>query len=134
VLTIEQLANTPGWSLERLLGGAAGEKLAALVPGPIQVRNLQQLPCGLGQARRTIRLLIVGLAPCIETDDSRTRGNRDEDANTLGRRQKRAATKTHWDRDRNARYVDSFLRLFLFVFALMAATGEGRTFGIALIQ
>src|SRR5438132_4910933 len=30
VLTIGQLANTPGWSLERLLGPAAGEKLAAL--------------------------------------------------------------------------------------------------------
>ena len=32
VRTIGQLANTPGWSLERLLGPAAGEKLAAL-PG-----------------------------------------------------------------------------------------------------
>src|SRR5215468_2309269 len=30
VLTIGQLASTPGWSLERLLGPAAGEKLAAL--------------------------------------------------------------------------------------------------------
>jgi DNA polymerase IV len=30
VLTIGQLAKTPGWSLERLLGCAAGEKLAAL--------------------------------------------------------------------------------------------------------
>ena len=30
VLTIGQLAETPGWSLERLLGRAAGEKLAAL--------------------------------------------------------------------------------------------------------
>jgi DNA polymerase IV len=30
VLTIGQLANTPGWSLERLLGPAAGEKLIAL--------------------------------------------------------------------------------------------------------
>ncbi len=30
VETIGQLANTPGWSLERLLGSAAGEKLAAL--------------------------------------------------------------------------------------------------------
>src|SRR6202011_5452032 len=30
VLTIGQLAETPGWSLERLLGPAAGEKLAAL--------------------------------------------------------------------------------------------------------
>jgi DNA polymerase-4 len=30
VLTIGQLATTPGWSLERLLGSAAGEKLAAL--------------------------------------------------------------------------------------------------------
>ena len=30
VLTIGQLADTPGWSLERLLGPAAGEKLAAL--------------------------------------------------------------------------------------------------------
>jgi DNA polymerase-4 len=30
VLTIGQLATTPGWSLERLLGPAAGEKLAAL--------------------------------------------------------------------------------------------------------
>ena len=30
VLTIGQLANTPGWSLARLLGPAAGEKLAAL--------------------------------------------------------------------------------------------------------
>src|SRR5262244_1035092 len=30
VLTIGQLANTPGWSLKRLLGSAAGEKLAAL--------------------------------------------------------------------------------------------------------
>src|SRR6201996_5619379 len=30
VETIGQIANTPGWSLERLLGPAAGEKLAAL--------------------------------------------------------------------------------------------------------
>src|SRR5947208_13794629 len=30
VLTIGQLAKTPGWSLERLLGPGAGEKLAAL--------------------------------------------------------------------------------------------------------
>src|SRR6202008_2629263 len=30
VRTIGQLAETPGWSLERLLGSAAGEKLAAL--------------------------------------------------------------------------------------------------------
>src|ERR1700726_2144555 len=30
VLTFGQLARTPGWSLERLLGLAAGEKLAAL--------------------------------------------------------------------------------------------------------
>jgi DNA polymerase-4 len=30
VVTIGQLATTPGWSLERLLGPAAGEKLAAL--------------------------------------------------------------------------------------------------------
>src|SRR5436190_19061586 len=30
VLTIGQLTTTPGWSLERLLGPAAGEKLAAL--------------------------------------------------------------------------------------------------------
>ena len=30
VLTIGQLAKTPGWSLERLLGPAAGEKLSAL--------------------------------------------------------------------------------------------------------
>jgi DNA polymerase-4 len=30
VTTIRQLANTPGWSLERLLGPAAGEKLSAL--------------------------------------------------------------------------------------------------------
>src|SRR6478672_1792109 len=30
VETIGQLANTPGWSLERLLGPAAGEKLSAL--------------------------------------------------------------------------------------------------------
>jgi DNA polymerase IV len=30
VLTIGQLANTPGWSLEQLLGPAVGEKLAAL--------------------------------------------------------------------------------------------------------
>ncbi len=30
VLTIGQLAGTPGWTLERLLGPAAGEKLAAL--------------------------------------------------------------------------------------------------------
>jgi DNA polymerase-4 len=30
VLTIGQLAKTPGWSLKRLLGPAAGEKLAAL--------------------------------------------------------------------------------------------------------
>jgi len=30
VKTIGQLANTPGWSLERLLGPAAGQKLAAL--------------------------------------------------------------------------------------------------------
>ena len=30
VLTIGQLAKTPGWSLERLLGPGAGGKLAAL--------------------------------------------------------------------------------------------------------
>src|SRR3954452_7421821 len=30
VVTVGQLAKTPGWSLERLLGPAAGEKLAAL--------------------------------------------------------------------------------------------------------
>ena len=30
VLTIGQLAKTPGWSVERLLGPAAGQKLAAL--------------------------------------------------------------------------------------------------------
>jgi DNA polymerase-4 len=30
VLTIGQLAKTPGWSLQQLLGSAAGEKLAAL--------------------------------------------------------------------------------------------------------
>src|SRR3954464_10750933 len=40
VATIDQLANTPGWSLEDLLGPAAGEKLAALswnrAPPPIK--------------------------------------------------------------------------------------------------
>jgi DNA polymerase-4 len=43
VLTIGQLAKTPGWSLERLLGPAAGEKLAALAwnrdPREIKVRR-----------------------------------------------------------------------------------------------
>src|SRR4051795_2389121 len=43
VLTIGQLAKTPGWSLERLLGPAAGEKLAALAwnrdPREIKTRN-----------------------------------------------------------------------------------------------
>jgi DNA polymerase IV len=40
VLTIGQLAMTPGWSLERLLGAAAGEKLAALAwnRGPREIR------------------------------------------------------------------------------------------------
>jgi DNA polymerase-4 len=43
VLTIGQLAKTPGWSLERLLGPAAGEKLAALAwnrdPREIETRQ-----------------------------------------------------------------------------------------------
>jgi DNA polymerase-4 len=43
VLTIGQHATTPGWSLERLLGPAAGEKLAALAwnrdPREIKVRQ-----------------------------------------------------------------------------------------------
>jgi DNA polymerase-4 len=43
VLTIGQLANTPGWSLEQLLGPAAGEKLAALArnrdPRAIRTHN-----------------------------------------------------------------------------------------------
>ena len=43
VLTIGQLAKTPGWSLERLLGPAAGEKLAALAwnrdPREIKVKR-----------------------------------------------------------------------------------------------
>ena len=46
VLTIGQLANTPGWSLERLLGPAAGEKLAALAwnrdPREIQTHRRAQ--------------------------------------------------------------------------------------------
>lgn len=43
ITTIGQLAATPGWSLERLLGHAAGEKLAALAwnrdPRAIKVRH-----------------------------------------------------------------------------------------------
>jgi DNA polymerase-4 len=41
VTTIGQLAKTPGWSLERLLGPAAGEKLAALAwnRDPRQIRT-----------------------------------------------------------------------------------------------
>jgi DNA polymerase-4 len=43
VLTIGQLARTPGWSLERLLGPAAGEKLVALAwnrdPRAIETRR-----------------------------------------------------------------------------------------------
>ena len=41
VLTIGQLAETPGWSLERLLGPAAGEKLAALARncGPREIKT-----------------------------------------------------------------------------------------------
>ena len=43
VATIGQLATTPGWSLERLLGPAAGEKLAALAwnrdPRQIRIRH-----------------------------------------------------------------------------------------------
>src|SRR5260221_9164764 len=39
VLTIGQLAKTPGWALERLLGPAAGGELAALAwdPGPTEI-------------------------------------------------------------------------------------------------
>src|SRR6266566_3744247 len=41
VLTIGQLARTPGWSLERLLGPAAGEKLSALAwnRGPREIKT-----------------------------------------------------------------------------------------------
>jgi DNA polymerase IV len=43
VLTIGQLAKTPGWSLDRLLGGAASEKLTALAfnrdPRPVKTQR-----------------------------------------------------------------------------------------------
>jgi DNA polymerase-4 len=44
VLTIGQLAKTPGWSLERLLGPAAGQKLAALARNrdPRQIKPRRQ--------------------------------------------------------------------------------------------
>jgi DNA polymerase-4 len=44
VVTIGQLATTPGWSLEHLLGPAAGEKLAALAwnRDPRQIRTRQR--------------------------------------------------------------------------------------------
>src|SRR6202790_1014696 len=52
VLTIGQLAKTPGWSLERLLGPAAGEKLAALAwnRDPRQIKAHRRAQSAGGQS------------------------------------------------------------------------------------
>src|ERR1700724_1836020 len=54
VLTIGQLARTPGWSLERLLGSAAGKKLAALAwnRDPREIRTHR--PAGSAGAQSAI--------------------------------------------------------------------------------
>lgn len=61
VETIGQLANTPGWSLERLLGPAAGEKLAALAwnrdSRPIRTRH---------RARSAGAQSAIGRKPAVE--------------------------------------------------------------------
>ena len=61
VETIGQLANTPGWSLERLLGPAAGEKLAALAwnrdPRRIRTRH---------RARSAGAQSAIGRKPAVE--------------------------------------------------------------------
>jgi nucleotidyltransferase/DNA polymerase involved in DNA repair len=65
VLTIGQLAKTPGWSLERLLGPAAGAKLAALAwnRDPRKIKTHR----GLDQQERSRRL--VGSLPTSEFFD-----------------------------------------------------------------
>jgi DNA polymerase-4 len=77
VLTIGQLATTPGWSLERLLGPAAGEKLAALAwnrdPREIRCRRRArsagaQSAIGRKPAEaRVIRPILLHLADRITT-------------------------------------------------------------------
>ena len=61
VLTIGQLAHTPGWSLERLLGPAAGEKLAALAwnRDPRHVKSYQR-------ARSAGAQSALGRKPAVE--------------------------------------------------------------------
>ena len=72
VTTIGQLARTPGWSLERLLGPAAGEKLAALAwnrdprrAGDPSARPLGRRAIGAGQEacdRHIVRPTLLHLA------------------------------------------------------------------------
>jgi DNA polymerase IV len=61
VETIGQLANTPGWSLERLLGPAAGEKLAALAwnRDPRRIRSHHR-------ARSAGAQFAIGRKPAVE--------------------------------------------------------------------
>jgi DNA polymerase IV len=61
VSTIGQLARTPGWSLERLLGPAAGEKLAALAWN----RDPRQLKPH-GRARSAGAQSAIGRKPAVE--------------------------------------------------------------------
>jgi DNA polymerase-4 len=77
VETIGQLANTPGWSLERLLGPAAGDKLAALAwnrdPRRIRTRHRARsagAQSALGRkpaVARVIRPTLLHLADRIAT-------------------------------------------------------------------
>ncbi|MGV7215206.1 DNA polymerase IV [Bradyrhizobium sp. UFLA05-112] len=77
VLTIGQLAKTPGWSLERLLGSAAGEKLAALAwnRDPRQLRPHRRAQSAGAQSAigrkpaeaRVIRPILLHLADRIAT-------------------------------------------------------------------
>ncbi|WP_027526878.1 DNA polymerase IV [Bradyrhizobium sp. Ec3.3] len=77
VLTIGQLAKTPGWSLERLLGPAAGEKLAALAwnRDPREIRTYRRARSAGAQSAiggkpadaRIIRSTLLHLADRIAT-------------------------------------------------------------------
>ncbi len=77
VLTIGQLAKTPGWSLEQLLGPAAGEKLAALAwnRDPRQIKSHRRARSAGAQSaigrkaaeERVIRPTLLHLADRIAT-------------------------------------------------------------------
>ncbi|RXG90388.1 DNA polymerase IV [Bradyrhizobium zhanjiangense] len=77
VLTIGQLAKTPGWSLERLLGPAAGEKLAALAwnRDPREIRSHRRARSAGAQSaigrkpaeERVFRPTLVHLADRVAT-------------------------------------------------------------------